>query len=117
MVLTGRGRKGHAAFAFASAGCTDVCCAPGGRQIVTTRTHPLPNAHKIAFIMAVNKTFGRRVLPQEVLRRIFELSASVERRVVKQPPPPVAALDPRRLREQAPELEFQMGGLNLNAPV
>ena len=105
MVLTGRSR-GHQAFAFASAGCTAACCATGGRQIVTTRTRPLPTAHKIVFILAVNKSFGRRLLPQEVLRRIFELSSSVERTVVKQPPPPVAALGTRRLREQAPELDF-----------
>ena len=115
MVLTGsRGRRHHAAFAFANMGCTEPCCEPGGRQIVTSRVKPLDAAQKFAFILAINKSFGiPRLLPPEVLRRIFDMSGTIERSVHKQPPPPPSLSS--RMHEQTPELDFE--GLSLRAPV
>ena len=102
MVLTGRG---HRAFDFVS--CTQACCAPGSRQVVTTTTRQLPTAQKLAFILAVNKSFVK--LPVEVLRRIFDLAVVIERTVTVQPPA-------SRLSRMHDPLA-KLGQLRLDAPV
>ena len=102
MVLTGRG---HRAFDFA--GCGAGCCAPGARQVVTTQQRPLLASQKIAFIFAVNKCFGK--LPVEVLDRIFDLSVTVERKVVVQHKAPVS-----RSRFHDPLAKF--GELSMDSP-
>ena len=105
----------HRAFEFA--GCTGPCCDPRGRHIVTTRSKPLPPRSFIAFILVVNRVCRtKHFLPQEVLRRIFELGASVEYIVVKRAPPPTEIMGTGlRIRDQQSELGLQ--GLSLNAPI
>lgn len=111
MVLTGGGA--HGAFRFARMGCTGSCCEPDGRQSVTIRRTPFTPAQKFAFILSVNQTLGsRHNLPPEVLRRIFELSATTERIIEKRAS---YASHTSRLRDQTPDSELRL--LTLNAPV
>ena len=67
----------HKAAAFGFADCD--CCPPGTavKQTVT-HTTPLPVASRHAFLIAVRD----RKMPRDVLWRIFEAAALVERRVV-----------------------------------
>ncbi|KAL1498827.1 hypothetical protein AB1Y20_014130 [Prymnesium parvum] len=108
MVLSGG--RGHLAFGFTA--CTGACCEPGGRQVATTRKVPLSVEQKLAFILCLTRRLGRPLLlPREVLRTIFDFSATEERRVVRMPSPRVSSL---RMLDHPPEGQLQ--SLSLNAP-
>jgi hypothetical protein len=97
----------HGAFDFLN-GCE--CCAPGTRRELATRRIPPSNASKHAFLLAVRHL----QLPREVLRKIFEMSAVLERRVVTAPAPPAPSR--RTLLEPSRDLVSAMEGLNFAAP-
>ena len=92
--------------------CVDGCCAPGGTKALVTVPVPLPAAARFAFLLAVRRHDPS--IPEEVLRQIFALSATVERRVVTRPTPP----PPRRARESdgTAALDAAMQMLSCDAP-
>lgn len=94
MVQQGRGRgRGAAAFAFAGlnhgADCAAECCLPGATKAIASVSTPLSPLARHAFLLVLRRL--EVSLPVEVLRRIFEQSASVARRVITRPAPFVAA--------------------------
>ena len=85
------------AISFANGACQLACCDPRARQEVTHLRTPLSYECRLAFLMACSRSVPRlgedcepalRRLPLEVIRRIIDLSVTVDRRVITRAPPP-----------------------------
>ena len=95
-------------------GCALACCAPGTRKELARHRVPLSNAARHAFLLAIRHAR----LPRQVLLKIFELSATEERRLVAAP---VMAPSSRRARalmceEAIDDLSFSLDGVGIAPP-
>ena len=88
-------RKRHVpgAIDFNAGGCQLACCNPSARRELTTVRRPLPPESRLAFLLVVRRLGagalpGLRTLPQDVLRHIFALSETTERKLITVAPLP-----------------------------
>ena len=88
-------RKRHVpgAIEFNAGGCQLACCNPSARRELTTVRRPLPPESRLAFLLVVRRLGagalpGLRTLPQDVLRHIFALSETTERKLISVAPLP-----------------------------
>ena len=116
-------RKRHVpgAIDFNAGGCQLACCNPSARRELTTVRRPLPPESRLAFLLVVRRLGagalpGLRTLPQDVLRHIFALSETTERKLITVAPLPWLPQHARGAPGPADDDDLTMCGLSLDGP-